>query len=81
MGRACRRREDRSAGLSYEQRLAEGTAYFGTPDQVTERIRAFRERSGVHNLLCFMSFHALDSDKALRSMELFAQRVMPRFVE
>jgi alkanesulfonate monooxygenase SsuD/methylene tetrahydromethanopterin reductase-like flavin-dependent oxidoreductase (luciferase family) len=73
-------REDRHAAQSYEDRLAEGTAYFGTPDQVAEQIRTFREQSGVQNLLCFMSFNALDPEKALRSMTLFAHRVMPRFV-
>jgi luciferase family oxidoreductase group 1 len=73
-------REDRRAGQSYEERLAEGTAYFGTPDQVAARIRAFRDRSGVNNILCFMSFRALDPEKALASMALFAQRVMPHFL-
>ena len=71
---------DHRAGFTYEERLREGSAFFGTPDQVADRIAAFHERTGVENLLCFMSFRALDRTKALRSMELFAARVMPQFV-
>lgn len=65
-------------GKSYEEHLGI-SAFCGTPDQVTERIGRFQEETGIDNLLCFMSFRALDLKKALRSMELFSTRVMPNF--
>jgi alkanesulfonate monooxygenase SsuD/methylene tetrahydromethanopterin reductase-like flavin-dependent oxidoreductase (luciferase family) len=76
-----RRAVDRSAastGLDYEAFLASGAAFFGTPDQVVEQISRCRERTGLQNLLCHMSFRAMDPVKAQRSMALFAAKVMPR---
>jgi luciferase family oxidoreductase group 1 len=64
---------------SYDEHLANGIAFYGTPDQVTEQIGRYRERTGVENLLCFTSVRAMDPARVLRSMELFATRVMPHF--
>ncbi|HEX2170871.1 MAG TPA: LLM class flavin-dependent oxidoreductase, partial [Dehalococcoidia bacterium] len=64
--------------ISYEDRLKSGAAFFGTPDQVVDQIGRFHETTGIHNVLCFMSVRAMDSAKVLRSMELFAAKVMPQ---
>ena len=64
---------------SYEDYLSDGTAFFGTPEQVIEQIGRFHERTGIDNLLCYMSVRAMDPAKVMRSMELFASRVMPHF--
>jgi luciferase family oxidoreductase group 1 len=78
---ARRRAGDRAVASSappYEEYLRSGAAFFGTPDQVVEQIGRFRERTGLQNLLCHMSFNAMDPAHAQRSMELFAAKVMPR---
>ena len=46
-----------------------------------DQIGRFRERTGVDNLLCLMSVRAMEPRKVLRSMELFAAEVMPKFSE
>lgn len=66
------------AEVSYEDRLKSGAAFFGTPDQVVDQIGRFNEHTGIKNLLCFMSVRALDTTKVLRSMELFAAKVIPQ---
>jgi alkanesulfonate monooxygenase SsuD/methylene tetrahydromethanopterin reductase-like flavin-dependent oxidoreductase (luciferase family) len=66
------------ADKSYEEILESGAAFYGTPDQVVERIGRFHERTGINNLLCFMSARAMPLPKALRSMELFTAKVMPQ---
>lgn len=78
---ATRPRTDRPAShapLAYEDYLRNGSAVYGTPNQVVEKIGTFRERTGVENLLCHVSVRAMDPAKVLRSLELFATKVMPQ---
>ena len=62
---------------SYEY-LAEHRAFIGTPDQCAARIQAVYD-AGVRYFGCNFAFGGLDQKKQLRSMELFAREVMPRF--
>lgn len=62
---------------SYEY-LLENRAFIGTPDQCADKIRALREQ-GIEYFGCNFSFGDMPQDKVLRSMELFAKEVMPRF--
>ena len=66
-------------GRSYEEHLQAGAAFFGTPNQVADQIARFHEFTGIENLLCFTSVRAMDPVKVMRSMELFAAKVMPQF--
>jgi alkanesulfonate monooxygenase SsuD/methylene tetrahydromethanopterin reductase-like flavin-dependent oxidoreductase (luciferase family) len=50
----------------------------GSPEIVSDRIQFFAD-CGVEYLLNYMGFGPLPHDKVLRSMELFARYVMPRF--
>lgn len=63
---------------SYESRL-KSTAYFGTPDLLVERISELRDRHNVQNYTAHFSYGDLDHEKVMRSMELFAEEVMPKF--
>jgi len=79
---ARRRTTPRPAGHvdgSYEDLVRAGAAFHGTPDQVIDQIGQFHERTGIDNLLCFMSVRTMNPTKVMRSMELFAARVMPHF--
>jgi len=63
---------------TYDSELAT-TAYFCTPDRMTERIRQLQEEHNVQYFGVNMSFGSMDHQKVLRSMELFAREVMPKF--
>ena len=63
---------------SYESEL-ETTAYFGTPEQCVQRITRLRDDHGIGYFGASMSFGSMEHSKVMRSMELFAKEVMPRF--
>ncbi len=65
---------------SYESEL-EGTVYFGTPDQCAQRIATLRDDHGIEYFGACMSFGSMEHSRVMRSMELFAKEVMPRFRE
>ena len=62
---------------SYEY-LAEHRAFIGTPDQCAAKIQTLHD-AGVRYFGCNFAFGGLDQKKQLRSMELFAREVKPRF--
>jgi alkanesulfonate monooxygenase SsuD/methylene tetrahydromethanopterin reductase-like flavin-dependent oxidoreductase (luciferase family) len=63
---------------SYEEEL-KTTAYFGTPEQLVERIRWLQEEHNVQYFGASMSYGKMQHADVLRSMELFARDVMPKF--
>jgi hypothetical protein len=54
---------------------------FGNPDAVARKIKWMRDELGVRYVMCWMNMGGLEHDKVLRSMELFATEVVPRFKE
>ena len=63
---------------SHESRL-KTTAYFGTPERLVERIKGLRDRHNVQYFTAHFSYGDLEHEKVMRSMELFANEVMPKF--
>ena len=63
---------------SYEAQL-QSTAYFGTPDQMVGWIRHLQQTYQVGYFGVNMAYGNLSHAKVMRSMELFAQEVIPRF--
>ncbi len=63
---------------SYESEL-QTTAYFGTPEQIVQRIRRLQEEHNVQYFGASMSFGKMKHADVMRSMELFARDVMPKF--
>ena len=63
---------------SYESEL-ETTAYFGTPDECVRRIRKLQKEYNIGYFGASMSFGSMEHSKVMRSMELFAKEVMPKF--
>ena len=72
------RRTRTAEPASYESEL-ETTAYFGTPEQCVERIARLRDEHRIGYFGASMSFGSMEHLKVLRSMDLFAREVMPRF--
>ena len=58
--------------------LAENRAFIGTPDQCAAKIQGLYD-AGVRYFGCNFAFGGLPQAKQLKSMELFANEVMPRF--
>ncbi len=58
--------------------MNENVILFGTPDLVAERIESMRQ-DGVENLIFFVNYGGIDSQKVVDSLELFATEVMPHF--
>jgi alkanesulfonate monooxygenase SsuD/methylene tetrahydromethanopterin reductase-like flavin-dependent oxidoreductase (luciferase family) len=52
---------------------------FGNPDSVARKIKWMRDELGVRYVMCWMNMGGLEHEKVLRSMQLFASEVMPRF--
>lgn len=51
----------------------------GTPEFVVDRIAELRETLGLEHLLLWTTHPGLSHDRAMRSLALFAERVMPKF--
>ncbi len=72
-----RRRYSAEATFDY-QAMNKNVLLFGTPDLVAERIESMRQ-DGVENLIFFVNYGGIDSQKVVDSLELFATEVMPHF--
>jgi alkanesulfonate monooxygenase SsuD/methylene tetrahydromethanopterin reductase-like flavin-dependent oxidoreductase (luciferase family) len=53
--------------------------FFGTPEIVAEKIRRMTQYVGVTYLNCTFNLGQIPHEKVMRSMELFAAKVMPQF--
>ncbi len=63
---------------TYETEL-QTTAYFGTPEQLVQRLRGLQEKYHVQYFGADMGFGKMQHADVMRSMELFAREVMPKF--
>src|SRR5712691_6422159 len=63
---------------TYETEL-QTTAYFGTPEQLVQRLRWLQEKYHVQYFGADMGFGKMQHADVMRSMELFAREVMPKF--
>lgn len=59
------------------EHIAERRAFFGTPDEIVQQLRALRDQ-GIESFGCNFAFGTMPHDKVMRSMELFAREVMPK---
>ncbi len=53
----------------------------GTPESVLPKLTEMLEMTGANYLLCIFSFGDLAQEHALRSLELFARKVMPKLLQ
>ena len=58
------------------QRFLDQKALYGTPDTVAAKIKWFRDTYNINHMIGDFSAGALEQPKVLRSMELFAEKVM-----
>ena len=60
--------------------MCDNVMLFGSPDYIAEQVANLRE-SGVENLIFFVNFGGIESQRVLDSLELFAAEVMPQFAD
>lgn len=70
-----RTRTEGTVGADY---IYHHRSFIGTPDQCATSIQALRDQ-GIEYFGCNFAMGGIPQDKVLRSMELFAKEVMPRF--
>jgi alkanesulfonate monooxygenase SsuD/methylene tetrahydromethanopterin reductase-like flavin-dependent oxidoreductase (luciferase family) len=61
-----------------ERELYEEVFIAGSPDTCLARIERLREQVGVGDLLCTFNYFTIDHERCRRSMQLFAEQVLPR---
>ncbi|MFP5021847.1 LLM class flavin-dependent oxidoreductase [Pseudonocardia phyllosphaerae] len=59
--------------------LAERNLLVGTPDHVAEKVNELQTELNLQDLLLWTTHPGLEHGKAMRSFELFAEKVMPQF--
>ncbi|HUN59508.1 MAG TPA: LLM class flavin-dependent oxidoreductase [Candidatus Binataceae bacterium] len=70
---------DRLASMTYEQ-VCERMAIFDTPEACIDRLQGFREDFNMGRVICwFNPGGQVPHQQVMRSMELFAAKVMPHF--
>jgi alkanesulfonate monooxygenase SsuD/methylene tetrahydromethanopterin reductase-like flavin-dependent oxidoreductase (luciferase family) len=67
----------RIAGLSFDETFA--TCLAGGIETVAARLAALQRQAGLEHVLCSMHFGSLSNEHVLRSMELMARHIVPRF--
>lgn len=65
----------------FAEYLDEGLAVFGGPDEVVERLGRYAEETGYDRVLLLMALPGLAANETMRSMEMFAARVLPQLQE
>jgi alkanesulfonate monooxygenase SsuD/methylene tetrahydromethanopterin reductase-like flavin-dependent oxidoreductase (luciferase family) len=69
-------------GVSYpsewDGQAEQGRAIAGTPQQVLEKLQQELDIAGANYLLCRFAFGDLTLSESLRSVELFAEHIMPK---
>ncbi len=66
-------------GKPYNWYLDNKVVFFGSPERVADQIAEWRDTVGGDYIMCWMNCGALPHEKIMRSMRLFADKVMPRF--
>jgi alkanesulfonate monooxygenase SsuD/methylene tetrahydromethanopterin reductase-like flavin-dependent oxidoreductase (luciferase family) len=64
---------------SYEQVLRRTMALIGSPEEVAQQIELIRSWYGEHEQALQFNFGNMPFERSRRSLELFAERVLPRF--
>ena len=72
---------DRERNVDYERFLQSENTLVGSPEKVAADIERFREETGLNNIILWMNIGGQPQANVLKSIKLFSEQVMPRFVE
>ena len=62
---------------AFSDYLADGWALIGSPEEVRDGLQKYLDATGYRHVLLLMALPGLDTEMALRSMRLFADKVAP----
>lgn len=65
--------------MTFDRVINENRALIGNPSEIIEKIHYLKQKFGTEYLSLQCNFGMMPYDKALRSMQLFAEKVMPAF--
>jgi alkanesulfonate monooxygenase SsuD/methylene tetrahydromethanopterin reductase-like flavin-dependent oxidoreductase (luciferase family) len=65
--------------LTYDVLYSERPTVIGDPEQVIQRIESMNHTLGIDEFVSFVNFGGMPHELILKSMELFATRVIPHF--
>lgn len=69
------------AAETFESQVQKGAAWVGSPEEIADKIAMYDELVGGFEIASLqVNFNTIPLDAAQRSMRLFAEKVMPRFV-
>jgi len=72
---------ERVRHMTYEQ-MCQVMAVFDTPDACVERLQRFQQEFGMGRVICWFNPGGMvPHERVMRSMELFATKVMPHFTK
>jgi alkanesulfonate monooxygenase SsuD/methylene tetrahydromethanopterin reductase-like flavin-dependent oxidoreductase (luciferase family) len=63
----------------YDYYLNHRSVILGTAEEVSDQIAEYSEYTGVNNVICWFNCGGQPQDQVRRSMQTFADKVMPRF--
>ncbi len=70
---------ERMKQQTMETLIENGGALIGSPDEIVATLRRLDEEIGFEHASLQVNFHTLPLEEAMRSMHLFAEKVMPQF--
>ena len=63
----------------YDYYLQHRSCILGPPEAVADQIAEYTEYTGINNVVCWFNCGGQPHEQVRRSMQLFAEKVMPRF--
>lgn len=63
--------------MSYDDLIENDIVYVGTPERVGEKLQGLREEFDINELIIISHYGGLSRDQAMKTQQLFADRVMP----
>lgn len=70
---------DRERNVDYERFLQSENTLVGSPEKVIEDIERFKKETGLNNIILWMNIGGQPQEQVLKSMNLFAEKVIPHF--
>jgi alkanesulfonate monooxygenase SsuD/methylene tetrahydromethanopterin reductase-like flavin-dependent oxidoreductase (luciferase family) len=65
-------------GFTMKSLIESGTVVVGSPQTVRDRFRRMQDDTGLENIIAMCQFGKLSEERTRRSMEMFANEVMPQ---
>ena len=65
-------------GFTMKGLMEAGTVVVGSPQTVRDKLRWMQDATGLENIVAMCQFGKMSEDKTRKSMEMFAEKVMPQ---